>query len=403
MALKTKRNKRSLVTLKRKEPSNKSKEINEFTRLVIDGKIDLAALIPKEDVSEQELSKYPSIEAISAEMTSKLNHDIQHDTEVMDEILTKYDDHPLSMRLQMTLLRDLAKSMSDEQKEELYNYVIDENNFSLEPDDELNDKIFDSIALGNAGRNKKCIKNLEACIRRIEAKKTPHTFHDRPVYSLESLIYENLCFPNREENSASDYYQPPASYSIAYSIYAEKMMNEGDMAEALDALDKSLSWNPVNASAMLAKANILAEFGDSIRALETLEMAYPNIINTEELTQFYLVHGMLLINDDTEEHDKLAVHLMRLAKYLVSEDVSSGMIAMAEDLAGIEVENISRDEFIAQLNAVGIPLGVSETSIKAIEKTIATYKANDDTDDRIEEFQRDLDTLKALPNAFTEI
>ena len=403
MALKTKRNKRSLVTLKRKEPSAKNKEINEFTRLVIDGQIELANLLPKEDVSEEELSQHPSIDDIAAEMTSKLNHDLQHDTEVMDEILTKYENHPLGLRLQMTLLQALAKGMSPEQKDELYNYVMDENNVCLEPDDALNDKIFDSISLGNEGRTRKCIKNLEACIRRIEAKRTPHTFHDRPVYSFESLVHENLCFPNQEEGEASNYYQPPAAYSIAYTIYAEKLMTVGNMFEALDALNKSISWNPYNAATRLAKANIFAEISDRIRTLDVLEAAYPFIVTVDELTHYYLIHCMLLLDDENEESNKLAMHLIRLSKYLVEEPISHALISSIKEDTDLTVENISHDEFMELVTAAGIPVGISDGAIKALEKTIATYLENESTVQDGEELQKELDKMKNLSNAFTEI
>lgn len=403
MALKTKRSKRSLVTLKRNEASLKQQQINEFTRLIIDGKIDLASLIPAENVTEEELSKYPSIDEISAEMVSKLNQDIQHDTEVMDEFLTKYENHPLSLRLQLTLMFELAKNMPSDKKEELYNYITDKDNVYLEPDDSLNDKIFDSIALGSAGRTKKCIKNLQACIRRIEAKKTPHMFHDRPVYSFESLIHENLCFPDRSDESTSDYYQPPAAYAIAYSIYAEKLMTEGNMAEALKALNESLSWNPVNAASLLAKANILAEIGCSLLTIETLEKTYPYIVTTDELMHFYLIHSMLLFEDDNEDAQKLSAHIINLSNYLLDEDTSNLMISTVKDIIDIETEPISRETFIEQLKAMNIPFGISETAVKAIEKTIATYQKNEDTKENAEVLQKELDHLKTCLDSFTEI
>lgn len=378
MSLRAKNKKRSLVSLKRTEPSEKQKMFDTFVEGLLNGEIDINELVPEEEVPVEELSKYPSIDSLIKEMTGKLNGDIEHDLEVLETIIGRHQDYPQPLHLQMTLLRELANHITPEQKDELLEYISGKNAIDLDLDEDLNYKILESIQLMEQGRKVKALKHIEACIRRIEAKHTPHEYRELKVYSFSNISQEYLAFPGEvSEGDPAKYYHAPANYALAYQLYANLMEESGNYKEAMEALVKSLSWNPYDADTRLQMSNIFISLDETMQAEELLKETYPYIITESQLANFYMQHSMILLDMyDGEEDDELspfAFRLQRLSQYLLKPDISDDICNLIDQLSNSIAAPVTREEFIDEINVHDIPFGACPSALEALRDTIKFY------------------------------
>ena len=188
MAFKTKKNKRSLATLKRTEPSRKEMQNIAFARSLLNGEVDLDAMADENPISDEVLAQYPKFDDLVAKAKASFGDDVSKDADELDKFLNKHADHPQILRLQMTLMRALAERMTDDEKESFIKDVC-KNKVSLLDDDEpLDNKIMETASLFDMGRKSKALKNITACIRRIEDKHIPADIDGVPVYSLAGKL-----------------------------------------------------------------------------------------------------------------------------------------------------------------------------------------------------------------------
>ena len=315
-----------------------------------------------------------TFDQIMTGITAGLTGDPKADFAYLQEQMETYKEHPLSKEILRACGRLAWEILPDDKKAELSK--------AMECDQAGYDAILEEVAFnqksGNPGR---ALELIEPLAKKLDESISEGLFADDTesrYFNFDSIAERIIwCAHNEEER---DIRQVKVRISQVFLAYGSCLFEAQRYEDAIDALKKSIRWNP-------AKPMIRFELGENYKRLgdmdsyeRVLDEAHPYIATASDMARFHRSKGFMLI--ERESYELAAAHLMYSLAYEES-NLALSEIMYIKMKCGEDYTDLTPSSAAEILEREGDLSGANEVTLSALYSLIKLAADNGDADTAI--------------------
>lgn len=287
-------------------------------------------------------------EQIISEITSGLTGNNEKDIPYLKAQADKYKSHELATEILRAINRLLYDILPEDQKAQVASFNSDGKSIEL---------MYQEVKyLVTTNQNKKAAVLLDSLLELCESSIQPDDQTDYFSFKnmFQALLYEHTFKPQKR-------YQPaPHDCSDMYIIRGYLYLSERKLDKAIEAMEKAISWNPVNIYAyfQLAEAKKLKDSFDEYYNLTKQALMFAT--TKAEIARCYRNFGFYFI--EVKQYQD-AINMYYLSKdYENHESVASELFYISQQTGEMAIQP-GQDEILETITRESIQIGPSEVVV----------------------------------------